>query len=319
MYTHTGSNGAFQLAMGVLSGSNYVNLCDQAGVATVVTIMTAGQTICDLYNQCASGSSWGGIGTWNATFVVWDRPFVDADIPSNYVSGFIPMTYDFTNSSYVQFSITSSSTFTTTESYNLSVQGAVSGLSIGGGTSYSASTSVFTSSTISGVTGDSFVLQQSYLTSGTWVFNALFNRVIRLFPDYYAPYVTGSGPTNVSDWLSRPACGSDPGVVICEAYEASTPFSRTMLAGGSYTLGSSFDVGVTASYDIDGLVAVSAGFKVDYSTSFTSSTSYGISFTVSPPSGVCYGFEYEFQGDGSGTSGVVAHVWNLGDQPQSEC
>jgi hypothetical protein len=263
-------------------------------------------------------SQWGG--RWNETIVIWAPQVVNFYLPLDYVSGFVPLTYDFTNSSYVLFTVSGSSTFTTQEGYALSIQGAISGVSVGGGTSYSASASATTQSTVPGVTGDSFVMQQEYSVTGTMVFNAVDGRQVSLFPNFYQPSGTiGSGPTTVSDWLPRPACNSDPGVVYCVDFEGSQPFSNSMSAGGSYTLGSSFNWGISESVDIPGLGPVSASVTESYTTSFTSSTSYTISFSVASPSNVCYGFEYVYQGDNSGAYGVVAHVWNLGNQPQSDC
>ena len=320
MYTHTLSNGNFRLEMdGYNNAGTYEEACDQAGVTEVVSIFTSTTTLCDYYNQCAYGNAWGGVGAWNASFVVWDRPSITAHVPSNYVSGLIPMTYDFTNSSYVEFNVTSSSTFTTSESYGLSVQGAIEGLSVGAGTSYSASAVVSKQTTIPGVRGDSFVLKQEFDVTGTMVFNSVSGRVVNLFPVFWQPSGTSSsGPTNVSDWLSRPGCNSDPGVVYCVYFEGSSPYTNSMTAGGSYTLSSSFNFEVSGSMSLMG-VALSGSITDSYTTSFTSATSYTVSFSVSPPSGMCYEFEYVYQGDNSATYGVVAHVWNLGAQSQSYC
>lgn len=258
-------------------------------------------------------------GRWNETIVVWDLQFVNLFLPINYVSGYIPMTFDFTNSTYVLFTVTTSSTLTTSESYARSVQGAIHGIGVGGGTSYSSSAFVTTQSSYPGVTGDSYEMLQEYDVSGTEVFSML-NRAVTLFPEFYEPSGSiSSGPTSLADWLTRPACNSNPGVVYCIDFEGSQPYSNSMTSGGSYTLSSSFNLGITGSPDIPGIGTLSASVSDSYTTTLTSVTSYTVSFTVSSPSNVCYGFEYEFQGDNSGTSGVVAHVWNLGDQPLGNC
>ncbi|MFZ0892649.1 MAG: hypothetical protein WB782_07045 [Thermoplasmata archaeon] len=258
-------------------------------------------------------------GNWNESIVAWAPQVVNFHLSLNYVSGFIPMTYDFTNSSYAEFTVTKSTTLTTTESYSLSIQGAFSGISVGGGTSSMASATVSTSSTLSGVKGDSFVIQQEYWVSGTTVFNGV-TRSVSPFATYLEPSGTiGSGPTNVSDWMTRPACNSDPGVVFCQDYDGSTPFYANMTTGGSYSLSTSFNVGVSIPVYIPGIGTLTFSATASYTTGFMAAGSYTVGIAVSPPSNVCYGFEYVFQGDSSGTYGVVAHAWNLGDQPSSDC
>jgi len=260
-------------------------------------------------------------GHWNETIEVYDAQLVNFYLPTNYVSGWVPMTYDFaTNSQYVEFSVSSSSTFETQESYSLSVQGAINGVSVGGGTSYSATATTNVAKTLNGVEGDSFIIQQEYVVTGTAVFDAA-TRLVSLFPDFFEPSGSmGSGPTSVGDWLPQPACNSDPGVVYCEYQETSTPNSYSMTDGGSYTLSSSFNMGVSVPISLPG-IGVTGSVSDSYTTSFatTSSTSYTVSFTVASPSTTCYGFVYEFQGDGSSQYGVVAHVWGLGSEPSSDC
>jgi hypothetical protein len=300
-YAYTRTGGTYTVSVGSYSCASYAIEYENWGVIN-------GQ----------SAPVWKG--EWNETIVVYAYGDYNLYVPSNYVSGFIPMTYDFTNSSYALFTVTSSSTLTTAESYALSVQGAIAGVGVGGGTSYSTDAYIATESSTPGVTGDSFVMQQEYDVSGNMVLNAVAGRAVTLFPVFYTPNGNiGSGPTTVSDWLPRPACGSDPGVVFCRDFEGSQPFTDTMTSGGSYTLASSFNVAVSESINIPGLGTGSASVSDSYTTSFTSSTSYSVELSVAPPSGVCYGFEYEFQGDNSDNYGVVAHVWNLGDQPQGEC
>jgi hypothetical protein len=318
-YTLTNSNGgySFDVAMDSQIYGESGSICGIYGryyaVQTEnVPVFYVGGT------EYASQATWTGV--WNESIVTWAPQVVNVGLPNTYVSGFLPMTYDFTNSSYTLFTVSSDSTMTTSESYALSVQGAISGVSVGGGTSYSTDAFVETQSVTPGVTGDSFVIQQEYEVTGTMVFNAISGRSITLFPDFYEPSGTiGSGPTSVSDWMSRPACNSDPGVVICRDFEGSQPFSATMTSGGSLTLGSSFDVAVSEGIDIPGLGTGITTVTDSYTTTFTSATSYSVEISVAPPSGVCYGFEYEFQGDSSESDGVVAHVWNIGDQPQSDC
>lgn len=267
--------------------------------------------------QNYGGTMWKG--HWNETIVIWAPQSVNFYLPTNSVSGFIPMTYDFTNSSYVQFTLTTSSTLTTSESYGLSIQGAMDGVAVGGGLSYLTSAWVTTTSSYPGVTGDSYRMQQKFEVTGTEVFSVI-SRAVNLFPLFFEPSGSiSSGPTSVTDWMSRPACDSDPGVVYCIYFQGSSPYSNSMTSGGSYALSSSFQVSVSESLDIPGIGTGSGSIQGSYSTTLTSQTSYTVGFTVSPPSNVCYRFEYVFQGDGSGTQGVVAHVWNLGDQPLSLC
>jgi YVTN family beta-propeller protein len=259
-------------------------------------------------------------GEWNETLVVYAPQVVNLYLPEVYTSPYIPVTYDFTNSSNVLFTVHTSSTFTTSESRNLSFQGAYEGLKVGGGSYSSSATTMTTSSSLSGVTGYSFEMTAQFLTSGTEVFS-VFNRSVNLFPTYYeATGNTTYGPTNQSDWLARPACGSDPGVVNCAWGDSSTPAVYTMTQGGSTTLTSAFDVGVSVPIDIPGIGSLTAGLSDSYTTSFTSDTSFSVGFSYTyPTQTVCYGYEYVYQGDVSGSNGVVIHVWNLGTEPLGDC
>jgi len=259
------------------------------------------------------------VNHWNETIVVPAPQVVNFYLPMNYVSGFVPMTYDFTNSPYTTYTISSSSTFTTQVSYGLSISGAIDGVSVGGGTSYQSSMTATQSSTYTGPTGDSVILQEKFLVTGTEVFNG-FNRVVSLFPTYYeASGTIGSGPTSVADPLTQPACNTAPNILYC--IDIDGQYQHSMSDGGSVTMSSSFNVGVSIPLDIPEIGITSGSVSASYTISFTTSNSasYSVGFTVNPPAGECYGFEWEYQGDNSNTNGMVAHVWNLGSEPASDC
>jgi hypothetical protein len=261
-------------------------------------------------------------GHWNETIVTWAPQVVSFVLPQNYVSGFIPMTYDFTNSSYTTFTVASGQTFTTSESYGLSVQASIDGLSVGTTATYSTFFDATTTQSLSSVTGKSLLIQQEYFVTGTEVFSVI-SRAVTLFPTFFeASGTLSSGPTSNGDWLAQPACNSDPGVVYCMFYQGSNPFTASMTDGGSVGLSSSYNIGISVPLNIGGIgLNDGSTFGVTYTTGFstTSSTSYSISISVAPPSTECYEFEYEFQGDSSHTNGITAHVWNIGAQPLSLC
>ena len=104
-------------------------------------------------------------------------------------------------------------------------------------------------------------------------------------------------------------------MVFCEWKESSQPSVYSMTQGGSYTLSSSYNVGVSVPVDIPGIGTLTLGLTDSYTTSFTSSTSFTVGFSYTYPTQTqCYGYEYVFQGNNSGSNGVVIHVWNLGTQ-----
>jgi hypothetical protein len=202
MFTHTGSNGAFQLAMGVLSGSNYVNVCDQAGVATVVSILTAGQTVCDFYNQCASSSSWGGIGVWNDTLVVWDRPYIAVDLESNFVTAPIVQIADFSNANGTDGIPDSNITYTTGTSYSTTLYHCWTALFYFSGCS-SATTTIGTNDGY-GAEGGNLVVTQKLWESGTGLFDAFSRQSIVASEVYYkgyAPPVNEPASWSIQDTL----------------------------------------------------------------------------------------------------------------------
>jgi hypothetical protein len=252
---------------------------------------------------------------WNETVVVPAPQFVNFYLPLDYTSGYIPTTYDFTNSSNVLFSVSSQSTFTTSESRSLSIQGAIDGFSGSYGTYTDSATSTTFQSTIAGVQGRSFYMAEQFLTSGTEVFNGI-SRTLNFFPTYFE--ATGnysSGATGTPDWMPRPACGSQPGVVFCDWRQSSSPSTYSMTQGGSATLSSNFNVGVSVPIDIPGIGDFTSGISDSYTTGLTSATSFTVGFSYTYPNpNLCYGYEYVFEGDNSGTYGVVVHVWNLGTQ-----
>jgi hypothetical protein len=255
-------------------------------------------------------------GHWNETIVVWAPQTVNLYLPRDYVSGLVPATYDFTNSSYTTFTVSTSQTLTNQEQTSISVQGALDGLSLGAGTSYQTTSSLTTQTTYTSVTGDSYQLSQEYDVTGMVVFSAI-SRATNLFADFFEPSGTiSSGSTTISDWLARPACNSDPTIVICQYYQGSQPWTTTMSSAGSVTLSSSFNIGVSLTVPIPGVGTASGSASATYTNTFTSQTTYSVGISVNPGStSGCYEFEYEFQGDNSGTYGLIAHVWNLGFTP----
>jgi len=227
MYTHTGSNGAFQLPMGVLSGNSYVNLCDQAGASTVISILADGQTVCDFYDQCAYSTSWGGLGVWNETLVVWDRPYVDTELPTNFLSDPVLQVADFSNANASNGFPDAHLGYREAVTYSVSTSTCSVIL---GFIHYQCTTSSYTSLALSdySVTGSNLIVTQRYWISGTVVLDA-FTRGTNITsvsyfrtngapvlegPSYYVPYTIGPSTPGAYPLYDWGGSGSGEGISV---------------------------------------------------------------------------------------------------------
>jgi YVTN family beta-propeller protein len=311
-YSETSESGMFNVStsvyyLGFLIGTNP---CSNS--AYVVSV--------DNYGNNGS-STWNS--QWNETIVTWAPQTVDFFLPDNYVSPKIPMTFDFTNLTNSVYNLTTSSTFTNTESNNLTISAAIDGLSVGGGAYRQTIRSQTTTQILPGAWNETYWYGEEFFTSGTEVFSVL-NRSVNFFPDYFeSANDEAYGGSNQADWTTTPppACDSSPAVYCVWGMAPST--GAIMTVGGSLTLGSSFDVGVSVPVDIPGIGTLTTALGTSYTTTFTSQTSWAISFYWKHPDSVhCYGVELYYQGGNatgatSGT-GISMHAWYLGEDA-SQC
>ena len=204
-YTHLASNGAFSLAMTAVSGG-YQEVCDEAGVTAVVSVFTYAASICDYYNLCASGSAWGGVGAWNASFVVWDRPYIGATVPANYVGPLYPIVLDFSTApnGYSELNFEQSATLSTTLSSQWSLAGGVGVLG-----SYGESSETTVANSVgAGIGGSNGSLDwvADYHTSGILGFSAITRAWARTAIEFGTPvkqnYAATYGLAPPSDWLT---------------------------------------------------------------------------------------------------------------------
>ncbi len=254
------------------------------------------------------GNGWGGRG--NESLIVWNAQWMNFYL-STSVQTWVPQVYEFDNNGSVfpSFQFTGSASVTASNSYSFA------------GLSTSSSRSVTVSSSDGTPAGSGLELASRYSTTARVVFNAVTNRT---------PYGAGAqywGPATskivtapvISDWATvnqyGPASCAEWDTWVQRGLWHNDSMTITGSVSGTTGYAGTIDVG----YEFPGS-GVTIGTSIAFSIGITASTSS--SATAEPkiyiPTSATYGW-YEFdvcyQGDAGAeaTSGLVAHVWQVGE------
>jgi len=299
-----GSNGDFRIPVSTFltnSSNGYAEVCDWGGAQTIITIFTTTSEHCGYLNYCVSGAGWGGLGAWNETYVVWDRPFLHADAPTNQLGPYVPLELEFTNSTYA------------TLQFNESVSVSTTYTDIVAGTGEEGSSSFAVDQTGS-ATGEDVETWVQYYTSGFVTFNATER-------NSSLSYVTFSGPKyhSTTQNLITGIPLSPASIPRDETYDDGLwdwyNITPTETRGGSVTISGSatditgLDISVDLSLDLGGVASVGVSIPIDVTFSTTTSYADAFSFSVDNTGSADHAFTAYVAGGSNTESGMVVYVW----------
>ena len=265
-FTHVASNGVFDLAATALYGT-YQEVCDEAGVTTVVSILTYAATICDFDGACAYGSAWNGSGAWAPTYIVWDRPFIDAAVQSGFGSGYIPEFVDFSNApaGYTSLSVSQSTTFENSYGYTWTISGTAGGdVNFGGGASSSTTSSAsYTNQFTEGVNGGSLCWASEYQVPGEVGFSAVtrgWSYALTLQDARNGTFCSNVGVGTPSNWV--------PNGTSSQSYYLDGPPNSTW-ASGLHNVGLAGNQFLTWAFTISSTNTISTSYTMTFGLSGT--------------------------------------------------
>jgi hypothetical protein len=247
---------------------------------------------------------------WNETLFVYAPQWLPFIVPTA-IQSWDPLVYEFddNNSPFPQFNFTGSATVSSTDSTSYA------------GVTSSSSVSTTVSQSDGGSAGEGLEVTQRYATTGRLVFDALTNRT---------PWVTGlqywgpetqsyTGAPLTSDWASVSQYGPSSCAAWGKWIERTYHHQDTMTISGSVSNTAGLQVDISLGVSIEGSgVGLSADVSLpfSYETTISSSSSASAIDSIYIPSTAPYAyyeFDVCFQGAGSTSSGIVIHVWQVGE------
>ena len=311
-YTQTGTGGTFSLAVPLGYADGEPVACSGGYELDVMNSLWFGYNVgCDCQEWQTGGPVWQN--HWNETVYVYQPQWIVFHLPLA-VKLWVPLTYDFVNnqSSYAGFYWSSSET--TTTSYTSSF----------GGMGWNSSASVTVGSSDSTAPGHGLEIENQYNATGRTTFDALTNRTPYAGAlQYYAPKLSGfAGSPLISDWDSVTNFTASTCSTWNQWAQRGGPNqSFTMIVTGSVSHTSGMAGSISVGIDIPGNgVEPEFSWDIPFSFQMTMSASSSTTMTayVNVPSSAPYAwyeFDICFQGDASAytTSGLVAHVWQVGE------
>lgn len=243
-------------------------------------------------------------GHWNETMVVWAPQVVNFYLERNFIGPYVPVTLDFTDSSYATLSYNYTVGVTTTYTFEVAGNGG-------------QSSSTFSQSEYGSSTGSSLEDWVQYYTTGMIEFNAIASRASSVLTSKFYGAIQSSTTQNLA---SDPISPSSVSAAQC--YGNGLWYSYTITSqqtrGGSVTISGSttfttgLNLDVSVSFDIPGSgVSVGASVPIQYGVSSTQSYSNSFYFSVHNTDTANHVFRAYVQGGSSTTAGVVMHVWQL--------
>ncbi len=286
-----------------VGNDTYAEVCDWGGSTTVVSIFTSTSERCGYLGVCVSGGAWGGLGTWNETFVVWDRPYIDVEAPTNGLGPYVPLELEYTNSSYATLQFNESVSVTAT--YTATIAGN------GGSTSSS-----FVQSISGSATGENVETWARYYCSGWATFNATTRSSSLSYVSFFGAIYDSTTQNLISGVPLSPSS-----ITRSEAfgdglwYWFNITHSETRAGGvtvtGSVTDVSGLDITLDVSFDLGGVVSIGASIPITVEFSTTTSYSDALYFSVYNTGSTTHAFTAYVQGGSTTTSGLILYLWQM--------
>jgi hypothetical protein len=270
---------------------------------------------------------------WNESIIVWAPQVVNIDVPTNFISTYLPSIIDYgdTNSTngladYSNIGHTESSTYTQTE-MDCSTWFGVFGGCHGRAVSFSAGT------TDDSQIGNLFVSQQ-YHTTGLAVVDGLNYSVLATNVTYFGPYDPPQDPAlqPILDLLTPTTYVANGGHLLagCGAAGYGIPITHRSPVSGGVKTESSVSTGgvrvlrISIGFGFEGGASLGIGIGIvdmTWSQIATTTHSYSLNWTAQVPTGgsqtcyVAYGMGGSQSANTADRIGVWAHPTSVGSNP----